>query len=165
VSNNPAKGFAGEVPCCEAFLRQLHFVFCIGLFVGACRFACRGKTREEQVRDGTDYETRSCPHRPHSSGRSGRASPSASRWPSSPTLQPRVKTVCSVVALTYRATVDVPARFRKSKADEAVFGLTCAKYQSGEVDRSGRISRCGDEMMRVMLYEAVIYSTGRGATP
>ena len=59
-----------------------------------------------------------------------------------------------VVALTYRATVDVPARFRKSKAVGAVFGLTCAKYQSGEVDRNGRISRCEDEMMRVMLYEA-----------
>src|ERR1700740_3435669 len=36
-----------------------------------------------------------------------------------------------VVALTYRATVDVPARFRKSKSVGAVFGLTCAKYQSG----------------------------------
>ena len=59
-----------------------------------------------------------------------------------------------VVALTYRATVDVPARFRKSKSVGAVFGLTCAKYQSGEIDRSGRISRCGDKMMRVMLYEA-----------
>jgi transposase len=59
-----------------------------------------------------------------------------------------------VVSLTYRATVDVPARFRKSKAVGAVFGLTCSKYQSGEIDRSGRISRCGDEMMRVMLYEA-----------
>ena len=59
-----------------------------------------------------------------------------------------------VVALTYRATVDVPARLRKSKAVGAVFGLTCSKYQSGEIDWSGRISRCGDEMMRVMLYEA-----------
>ena len=59
-----------------------------------------------------------------------------------------------VVALTYRATVDVPARFRKSKSVGAVFGLTCSKYQSGEVDRSGAISRCGDEMMRTMLYEA-----------
>jgi transposase len=59
-----------------------------------------------------------------------------------------------VVALTYRATVDMPARFRKSKAVGAVFGLTCSKYQSGEIDWSGRISRCGDEMMRVMLYEA-----------
>ena len=45
-------------------------------------------------------------------------------------------------------------RFRKSKSVGAVFGLTCAKYQSGESDWSGRISRCGDEMMRSMLYEA-----------
>ena len=59
-----------------------------------------------------------------------------------------------VVALTYRATVDVPARFRNSKAVGAVFRLTPAKYQSGEIDRTGGISRCGDEMMRVMLYEA-----------
>ena len=59
-----------------------------------------------------------------------------------------------VVSLTYRATVDVPARFRRSKSVGAVFGLTCSKYQSGEVEWSGRISRCGDEMMRVMLYEA-----------
>ncbi len=33
-----------------------------------------------------------------------------------------------VVSLTYRATVDIPARFRKSKSVGAVFGLTCAKY-------------------------------------
>jgi len=59
-----------------------------------------------------------------------------------------------VVALTYRATVDVPARFRNSKAVGAAFGLTSAKYQSGEINRSGAISKCGDEMMRVMLYEA-----------
>jgi transposase len=59
-----------------------------------------------------------------------------------------------VVALTYRSTVDVPARFRNSKAVGAVFGLTPCKYQSGEIDRTGAISRCGDEMMRVMLYEA-----------
>jgi transposase len=59
-----------------------------------------------------------------------------------------------VVALTYRATVDVPARFRNSKAVGAVFGLTPARYQSGEIDRAGAISRCGDEMMRAMLYEA-----------
>jgi len=59
-----------------------------------------------------------------------------------------------VVALTYRASVDVPARFRNSKAVGAVFGLTPSKYQSGEIDRTGGISRCGDEMMRAMLYEA-----------
>ena len=59
-----------------------------------------------------------------------------------------------VVALTYRATVDVPARFRKSKSVGAVFGLTPARDQSGESDRPGAISRCGDEMMRTTLYEA-----------
>jgi transposase len=59
-----------------------------------------------------------------------------------------------VVALTYRATVDVPARFRNSRAVGAVLGLTPCKYQSGESDRTGAISKCGDEMMRVMLYEA-----------
>src|SRR5262245_66444385 len=59
-----------------------------------------------------------------------------------------------VAALPYRVTVDVPARFRNSKAVGAVFGLTPAKDQSGERDRSGAISRCGDEMMRMMLYEA-----------
>ena len=59
-----------------------------------------------------------------------------------------------VVALTYRATVDVPARFHNSKAVGAAFGLTPSKYQSGEIERTGAISKCGDEMMRVMLYEA-----------
>jgi transposase len=59
-----------------------------------------------------------------------------------------------VVALTYRATVDVPARFKNSKAVGAVFGLTPSRYQSGDSDRTGGISRCGDEMMRMMLYEA-----------
>src|SRR5499425_1202168 len=59
-----------------------------------------------------------------------------------------------VVALTYRATVDVPARFRHSKSVGAVFGLTPSRDQSGESDRPGAISRCGDEMMRTTLYEA-----------
>ncbi len=59
-----------------------------------------------------------------------------------------------VVALTYRATVDVPARFRKSKSVGAVFGLTCSRDQSGERDHPGAISRCGDEMMRTALYVA-----------
>src|SRR5256886_7735492 len=58
-----------------------------------------------------------------------------------------------VVALTYRATVDVPARFRNSKAVGAVVGLTPSRYQSGECERIGPISRSGDEMMRWMAYE------------
>jgi transposase len=59
-----------------------------------------------------------------------------------------------VVALTFRTTVDVPARFRNSRAIGAVLGLTPCKHQSGESDYTGAISKCGDEMMRVMLYEA-----------
>jgi transposase len=59
-----------------------------------------------------------------------------------------------VVALTYRATVDVPARFRNSKAVGAVFGLTPSKHQSGEIDRMGGISKCGDVMLRTVLFEA-----------
>jgi transposase len=59
-----------------------------------------------------------------------------------------------VVALTFRATIDVPARFRNPRAVGAVLGLTPCRHQSGECERTGGISRCGDEMMRVMLYEA-----------
>ena len=59
-----------------------------------------------------------------------------------------------VVALTFRATVDVPARFTSSKAVGAVFGLTPRRHQSGEIDRMGRISKCGDAMMRTVLFEA-----------
>src|SRR6516225_8678949 len=62
-----------------------------------------------------------------------------------------VPRVGPVVALTYRATVDMPARFRNSKAVGAVFGLPPARDQSGESDRPGAISRCGDEMMRTTL--------------
>jgi transposase len=59
-----------------------------------------------------------------------------------------------VVALTFRATIDVPARFTSSKSVGAVFGLTPRRYQSGEIDRMGGISKCGDGMMRTMLFEA-----------
>jgi transposase len=41
-------------------------------------------------------------------------------------------------------------RFRNSKLVGAMFGLTPSRYQSGESERTGRISRCGDEMMRMM---------------
>jgi hypothetical protein len=61
------------------------------------------------------------------------------------------------------STVDVPARFRNSKAVGAVFGLTPSKYQSGEINRTGAISKCGDEMIRVMLYEAAQIMLARTA--
>jgi transposase len=59
-----------------------------------------------------------------------------------------------VVALTFRATIDVPARFTSSKSVGAVFGLTPRRHQSGEIDRMGGISKCGDGMMRTMLFKA-----------
>ena len=68
-----------------------------------------------------------------------------------------------VVALAYRSTVDVPARFRNSKSVGAVFGLTPATYQSGESERFGGISRCGDGIIRVMLYEAAQVMLTRSA--
>ncbi len=60
----------------------------------------------------------------------------------------------AVVAVTFTSAVDDPARFRRSKDVGAHFGLTPRKYQSGETDRTGRISRAGDAMVRGMLFEA-----------
>lgn len=62
--------------------------------------------------------------------------------------------VGAIVALTFRATVDDPARFRSSKSIGPCFGLTPRKYQSGEIDRNGGISRAGDPAVRVALFEA-----------
>jgi len=69
-----------------------------------------------------------------------------------------------VVALTYRTCVDNPARFSRSKCVGAHYGLTPRLYQSGEVSRTGRVSRCGDAMMRTALYEAalVLLTSPRG---
>jgi transposase len=60
-----------------------------------------------------------------------------------------------IVALTFTAAVDDPGRFRSSKAVGAHFGLTPRKYQSGETDVTGRISKIGDASVRTALYEAV----------
>jgi transposase len=59
-----------------------------------------------------------------------------------------------VVSLTYAAAVDDPARFKSSKRAGAHFGLTPRKYQSGETDYSGRISKIGDASVREALYQA-----------
>jgi transposase len=59
-----------------------------------------------------------------------------------------------IVALTYAAAVDDPARFKSSKQTGPHFGLTPRRYQSGETDRSGRISKIGDASVREALYQA-----------
>src|SRR5690606_38324430 len=60
------------------------------------------------------------------------------------------------VALTYRAAVDEPARFRKSRAVGAHSGLVPRTHQSGEMDRRGHITKCGDETLRSALYDAAL---------
>ena len=64
--------------------------------------------------------------------------------------------VGAVVALAYTAVIDDPARFAKSASVGAYLGLTPKRYQSGEVDYSGRISKSGDAMLRACLYEAAV---------
>ena len=59
-----------------------------------------------------------------------------------------------IVALTYAAAIDDPKRFRSSKATGAHFGLTPKKYQSGQTDYTGRISKIGDASVREALYQA-----------
>jgi transposase len=59
-----------------------------------------------------------------------------------------------VVAMTFVAAVDAPERFRSSRDVGPHFGLTPKKYQSGEIDRSGHISKVGDVSVRTALYEA-----------
>ena len=59
-----------------------------------------------------------------------------------------------LMALAFRATIDAPERFDRSRAVGAHLGLTPRRYQSGETDIQGRISRCGDELARTALYEA-----------
>ena len=59
-----------------------------------------------------------------------------------------------IVALTYAGAIDDPARFKSSKQTGAHFGLTPRKYQSGQTDVTGRISKIGDATVRTALYEA-----------
>jgi transposase len=62
--------------------------------------------------------------------------------------------VGAVVAITFTSAIDDPARFRRSCMVGAHFGLTPKKYQSGETDVTGGISKVGDAMVRTVLYEA-----------
>jgi len=59
-----------------------------------------------------------------------------------------------ITALCFKATIDDPTRFRRSRSVGAYVGLTTRRHASGEVDWSGRISKCGDAMLRMYLFEA-----------
>src|SRR6516225_4116006 len=62
--------------------------------------------------------------------------------------------VGAIVAITYKSALDDPGRIKKSRNAGPLFGLTPKRYQSGETDITGGISRVGDEMVRTALYEA-----------
>ncbi|WOK19205.1 IS110 family transposase [Rhodopseudomonas sp. BAL398] len=76
-----------------------------------------------------------------------RAQPQARLLMTTPSVGP-------IVALTYACAIDDPARFNSSKAAGAHFGLTPKKYQSGQTDYTGRITKIGDASVREALYQA-----------
>ncbi len=59
-----------------------------------------------------------------------------------------------IVSLSFVALVDDPTRFSKTSDVGAFLGLTPRRHQSGEMDWSGRVSKCGDAAMRGLLFEA-----------
>jgi len=73
--------------------------------------------------------------------------------------------VGTVVALAYMTGVEDPARFKRSSSVAAYFGMTPRRYQSGEVDHAGRISKCGDGMVRGLLFESAKVLLSRSARP
>ena len=76
-----------------------------------------------------------------------RADPTLRRFMTVPGVGP-------VTALAFRSTVDEPDRFRRARSVGPYLGLTPRRYQSGETDRQGKISKCGDRFTRTCLYEA-----------
>ena len=68
-------------------------------------------------------------------------------------------------SLAYATTIEEPGRFARSRAVGAHLGLTPRRYQSGEVDRSGHISRCGDGLARTLMYEAAVVILHRVKRP
>jgi transposase len=62
--------------------------------------------------------------------------------------------VGQVVALTVATGIDDPRRFARGRSVGAHYGLTPRKYASGETDRNGAVSKCGDEMVREALFQA-----------
>jgi len=62
--------------------------------------------------------------------------------------------VGAIVAVTYASAIDDPGRFTSSKQVGAHFGMTPKRYQSGQTDITGRISKIGDRSVRTALYEA-----------
>ena len=61
-----------------------------------------------------------------------------------------------LTALAFMTAIEDPARFHNSRSVGAFLGLTPKRYQSGETDSDGHISKCGDALVRAYLYEAAM---------
>jgi transposase len=59
-----------------------------------------------------------------------------------------------VTATSFVTAIEDPANFKHSRSVGAWVGLTTRRYQSGEIDYDGHISRRGDSHLRGLLYEA-----------
>jgi transposase len=70
-----------------------------------------------------------------------------------------------LVALAYQSVIDDPQRFTNSSTVGAYLGLTPRRWQSGEVDRQGSISRCGDAFLRGYLFESATVLLSRFGKP
>lgn len=70
-----------------------------------------------------------------------------------------------ITAVAYVTTIDNPTRFKHSTDVGASLGLTPRHYQSGEVDRPGPISKCGDRLVRRLLFEAAAVVLARIKQP
>ena len=74
--------------------------------------------------------------------------------------------VGALISLTFVSAIDDTGRFKSSRAVGAHFGLTQKKYQSGETDVTGRISKCGDREVRCARYEAaniILHKAGKAS--
>lgn len=70
-----------------------------------------------------------------------------------------------IVAMGYITCIETPARFASSSSVGAYLGMTPSRYQSGEVDKAGRVSKRGDNMVRGLLFEAAKVILSRSAKP
>jgi transposase len=99
--------------------------------------------------DERGWETERCRMAP-----SYRAHPRLYRYDAQVRRFMTVPGVGPITALCFPATIDDPTRFKRSRSVGAYVGLTTRRHASGEIDWSGRISKCGDAMLRSYLFEA-----------
>ena len=62
----------------------------------------------------------------------------------------------AITSLSFSAAIEDPCNFKRSRSVGAWLGLTTRRYQSGEIDFDGHISRRGDSHLRSLLYEAAV---------